>query len=114
MIDLYILEGRTPKRVDDWTRWSRWMRKADRYVRRTVIGPLTVSTEFLGLDHNWFGGVPLLFQTRVFGMEEDSYQTRCSTWDEAERAHAEARDFARGLVADAEHALAGFWSTLGR
>jgi hypothetical protein len=107
---LYILVGRTPRRVCNFARWTRWRLHGDRRVRRTIIGPLTVSTVFLGLDHNDSPGPPLLFECKVFGLGKDSYQTLCSTWDEAERAHEAACEFARGLVADAVRVLADIWT----
>jgi hypothetical protein len=50
-----------------------------------------VSTVFLGLDHR-FGsleGPPILFETMIFcdNKAVDQYQTRCSTWEEAEQQH---------------------------
>lgn len=42
---------------------------------------------FLGIDHNWGVGPPLLFETMVFGGWLDGEQERCSTWDEAEAQH---------------------------
>jgi hypothetical protein len=61
-------------------------------VGRTTIGEVTVSTAFLGLDHNRLGrGTPILFQTMIFGADGDSlHQNRCSTWEQAEAMHAEA------------------------
>lgn len=35
-------------------------------VAVTEIGPYTVSTVWLGLDHNYRGGPPLIFETMVF------------------------------------------------
>jgi hypothetical protein len=50
-----------------------------------------VSTVFLGLDHSWLSdGPPLIFETMIFGGPHSDHQTRASTWDEAERQHAEA------------------------
>ena len=46
-----------------------------------------VSTVFLGLDHAFDGGTPLLFETMIFGGEHDEYQERYATWDEAEAGH---------------------------
>ena len=46
-----------------------------------------VSTVFLGLDHNWNGGPPILFETMVFGGPHNEYQERYATWDQAEKDH---------------------------
>jgi hypothetical protein len=57
-------------------------------VRLTVQGDVSVSTVFLGLDHNFGeGGAPLLFETMVFGLPGEDCR-RYSTWAEAEEGHA--------------------------
>ena len=53
--------------------------------RSPGIGPLWVSTVFLGLDHRH--GDPLLFETMIFDGGKDDYQVRTSTWGQAEAAH---------------------------
>ena len=65
-------------------------------VAETIIGPVHISTVFLGIDHRHFGdGPPLLFETMIFGGTLDHFQNRCSTWDEAEAMHAEAVELVR-------------------
>lgn len=61
----------------------------NRIVKKTKKKEVEVSTVFLSLDHQFFGGVgpPLVFETMIFGGEHDLYQTRCSTWAEAENMH---------------------------
>jgi len=50
-----------------------------------------ISTVFLGVDHRLeLKGDPLLFETMIFGIENDEYQERCSTYKEALIQHAEA------------------------
>ena len=55
------------------------------------MGDLWVSTVFLGLDHS-FGESrePKLFETMIFGMDDDSYQVRSSTWELALEEHEKA------------------------
>ncbi|MEO9497665.1 MAG: hypothetical protein ABJG42_24540 [Vibrio splendidus] len=48
---------------------------------------VVISTVFLGLDHNPFGGKPILFETMIFGGKHDDYQERYCTWDEAAQRH---------------------------
>lgn len=69
-------------------------------VASTMIGEYHVSTVFLGLDHNFSptGEEPTVFETMVFDEHGDmNYQTRCSTYDQAELMHegacAEVRDW---------------------
>ena len=42
---------------------------------------------FLGLDHSFGSGPPLLFETMVFGGPLDEEMDRYTTWDEAEAGH---------------------------
>ncbi len=88
--DWYILDGKTPKRVDSLEEWAKWQATADRHVAQTKIGDVGISTVFLGLDHSHGYGSPLLFETMIFGGAHDQYQTRASTWNEAEAQHADA------------------------
>lgn len=50
-----------------------------------------ISTVWLGADHNWGGGQPILFETMVFGGGEQQDQTmwRWHTEDEARAGHTE-------------------------
>ncbi len=63
-----------------------------RRVASDTVDDYDVSTVFLGLDHGYgFSKKPLLFETMIFGKEPgDGYQTRCSTWKEAEEMHQKA------------------------
>ena len=99
----YRLLGRVAVPCSDLIEWSMWMGTANTQVAETKVGGLRVSTVFLGLDHNYSGtGDPILFETMIFGDDADSYQTRCSTWDEAERMHAAAEVVAASWVARAK------------
>jgi hypothetical protein len=60
-----------------------------RHVGKDEVGEVRVSTVFLGLDHSFSGGPPLLFETMVFGGEHDQAQWRYTTWQEAEIGHAQ-------------------------
>jgi hypothetical protein len=92
MIRHYILNGHTPVEVTDLRTWMRWLveNTDDRHVAWTEFEGGHVSTVFLGLDHNWFGSPPLLFETMIFGGPEDGYCERYSTWDEADAGHTRA------------------------
>ena len=87
----YILEGHTPVPVKDIHEWAdRWEKKDRRVKRDELFGGIVVSTIFLGIDHSWDEGFPVLFETMIFGGFYDQYQTRCSWWEEAECQHAVA------------------------
>jgi len=84
----YILSDKIPVPEPDILKWAMWFEAAPRTVARTEIDTgETVSTVFLGLDHNFFGGPPLLFETMVFGGKHNLYQVRYSTWEQAETGH---------------------------
>jgi hypothetical protein len=94
----YILDGHTAVQLTGRNiavRWARWFEKSRR-VAFADLGYCTVSTVFLGIDHNFYGGPPLLFETLVFANpmpgdgfpdEIDGRMRRYSTWDEAEAGH---------------------------
>ncbi len=91
MTTKYILEGKSPKPVDDILEWGKWFETADRYVEFTKMWlDVKVSTVFLGLDHSFDRGAPILFETMIFGGKQDQYQERYHTWEEAEVGHRQA------------------------
>lgn len=126
--EYYHLIGKLPVPVDDLFAWAAGaeLGKDAWRVAQTTVGPLNVSTIFLGMDHAWTPdpeAMAILFETMIFGHDEDAappptnlrelllgnqYQRRYSTWDEAEKGHAEAVEHARRLVeaADATWRLA--------
>lgn len=91
MSDKYMLYGKTPRPVYDLVSWARAFETMDRQVASTdVTEGVRVSTVFLGMDHAFGGGPPLLFETMIFGGPHAHDQWRYSTWEEAEKGHAEA------------------------
>ena len=99
MSGMYILDdlGR-PMEVDDVLVWGAWFETATRIVEQTVVGDrLLVSTVFLGLNHNYGTGAPILWETMVFkhngwqGTDFDGdYQQRYSSREKAEQGHRRA------------------------
>jgi hypothetical protein len=84
----YILRGHEVVTTDSLAAWGRMFDDSDhRIVGFDMVEDVRVSTVFLGLDHNFGGGPPLLFETMVFGGEYDQQCDRYSTWDEAEAGH---------------------------
>lgn len=89
----YVLDGHTPRAVSlhDWGMWFINHDEVRRVSFTDVSSEVSVSTVFLGIDHNFFGeGPPLLFETMVFGGEHDGEEWRTSTWEEAESTHRRA------------------------
>lgn len=62
----------------------------NRHIGHTVVGNAEVSTVFLGIDHGFGRGEPILFETMIFGGEHNGYQERYCTWKEAEEGHKRA------------------------
>ena len=86
----YILEDKKPKQVNDLEDWAMQFDHQNRIVKQDKIQDVKISTVFLGLDHSFDEGVPILFETMIFGGEHDGYQERYATWEEAEKGHEEA------------------------
>lgn len=88
-MDHFILDGKDPVLANNPMMWVGWFETANRMVAKTVISPneIEVSTVFLGLNHSFGWGAPLLFETLVFGGACDGLMDRYSTWDEAEAGH---------------------------
>lgn len=103
MIVYYTLLGRLPVPCADLAAWHHRLGSDDWNVDRTDVGCLSVSTVFLGLDHSWGDGPPQMFETMIFNDgEPEDYQTRCATWDEAEKMHALAVFIVTARIAAAD------------
>ena len=80
---------------DDW-RFSRSFEESKtRIIKQTNLPTAYVSTVFLGINHQFFDGPPIWFETMIFGGEHDGFQRRYSTIEEARTGHAETVIFAR-------------------
>lgn len=100
---LYILDGKTPVPCFDPSTWS--VSRRDKVVGRDQFGAVVISTVFLGMDHSFSGGTPVLFETMIFGGEYDGYQERYCTWDEAERGHQVACELVNKTAIDRDRKL---------
>jgi len=70
--------------------WAHWFEEADnkRRLARTVISrTVDVSTVFLGFDHGFDGGVPILWETLVFGGGMNEHMERYTTKESALAGH---------------------------
>jgi hypothetical protein len=87
----YILKNKKPVKVG-YSVYSTWMYAhwKERRVAWDEFGGVQVSTVFLGLDHSFGHGPPLLFETMIFNGPHDGWQMRATTWEEAEKAHQAA------------------------
>lgn len=82
-----------PSSASEWAEWFEGDPNR-RQVAKTMVPPGTsVSTVFLGMDHSWRDGSPLIFETMAFDEHGDMEaevlvdQRRCSIWDEALDQH---------------------------
>lgn len=102
----YILnEQGEPQECDDLMKWGRWMELPNaRRVAETFVNGIRISTVFLGLDHQFGRGEPILYETMVFGGPLDQESDRYHTRTEAERGHSQMVD--RVLAAQRESAVA--------
>lgn len=99
-----------PVRVREWSEWyeaaarkglADGLTNDPRRVAQTDLATVWVSTVFLGVNHQWGDGPPILFETMVFTREKfpkefagkikwhrDDLDTfRYSTWDDAVTGH---------------------------
>jgi len=62
MSDKYVLdENGQPVAEPDVLKWARWFERKDvRRVASDDVGDVNISTVFLGLDHAFGGGQPIL------------------------------------------------------
>lgn len=88
--------------VHDLLEWAKWFEheRPKQRIGYSDLGEYCVSTVFLGIDHSFEIGPPLLFETMIF-MKDNAYvkgeknifldyQERYSTWNEAKEGHKRA------------------------
>lgn len=84
--------------VDNVHIWSALYEEINRRVASDEIGEVRVSTVFIGLDHNFGDGPPLIYETMIFGGFHGDYCERYSTREEAEKGHKEAVLLVKGSL----------------
>lgn len=98
----YILDDERRPVKAELLEWAAWI---DKWENRSVAFDTTqlfdVSTVFLGIDHSWSKGPPVLFETMVFErkaeikeifgrlmpIRADVEQNRYVSWDDAQAGH---------------------------
>jgi hypothetical protein len=85
--DWYDLDG-NPVGRDDWERM--WDDFENRQIARTQVGDVDISTVWLGLNHQFGDGPPLIFETMIFGGTHDEWQWRYATKEAALAGHDQA------------------------
>lgn len=88
----YYLNDDHTYRPCECEEWASQFEKMDRTVAKHIVSGHLISTVWLGNNHAFYGGRPLLFETMVFKGDSsaDEYCRRYSTWDEAIDGHKKA------------------------
>ena len=83
------MKNGVPIQEPDLIKWGLWFEDHNdqRMVERTKIGDAEISTVFLGLNHAFGEGPPLLYETMVFGGALEGEMLRTATLEEAKAAH---------------------------
>ena len=82
--------------VDNLTEWMDLFYASDRNVMKTELPGVNISTVFLGINHQWGRGPPILYETMVFGGEHDEYTERYHTREEAINGHESTVKMVKG------------------
>lgn len=86
----YILVDGQPVPEPDYMNWMMWMSTANINVAADMVGDTRIDTSFLGINHNFGGeGLPILWETMVFGGNIADFTTRYSSLADAQKGHAE-------------------------
>jgi len=95
MSQFYILEGKTPRPVtiEEYVELEGFCSKSIKYT--DLPNNVLVSTVFLGFDRQIYPGAgpPILFETMIFGLNNEEYQERYCTYDEAIAGHQKAIEY---------------------
>ncbi len=89
----YILNSQgEPVECSDLMKWGRWfeVKRNQRIVKQEWVDNVRVSTVFLGLDHRWGKGPPILWETMTFSNRKqwNSECERCAGGrEQAEAMH---------------------------
>jgi hypothetical protein len=102
----WILEGRTPVRVEDMLAQVVWLTAGGEEQRRVgldEISGIEISTVFLGVEHGDGDGIrPNLFETMISGRsaEHGSWRRfhRYTNWDDAQRSHGTIVAFVKRMI----------------
>jgi hypothetical protein len=93
----YILDEKgNPVLEHDIRKWGMWMQDGEkrRVAWDFLASGVRVSTVFLGLDHSWNDGPPVLWETMIFGGQHEGYQERYTSLEEAVEGHKSALELA--------------------
>lgn len=86
--------------IDTYHKWNAGKPGLTEKVGNRMIGDVQISTVFLGLDHNHFGGgPPILWETMIFNWDgEEEYQERYTSHEDALAGHLKAVKLVRDSI----------------
>ena len=74
MLDRYVLNDKgEPVLCEDVIEWATKFEITKRRVAETTVDDLWISTVFLGLNHNWHEGPPVVWETMVFCNSDEDH-----------------------------------------
>lgn len=88
----YYDKAGNPISIEEWGRLMEDRDYATIGKEPMVIGdtPVEVSTVWIGINHNFSGeGLPIIFETMVFGGDHDQECVRYATESQAREGHAQ-------------------------
>lgn len=87
---------------DDISEWGKWFgqtyKDGTHWIANSKLRGMTISTIFLGIDHGFSLGPPILFETMIFGGYYNDYQERCCTYDQAMAQHVRVVQLVKNLT----------------
>lgn len=95
--EIYDING-NPITFDEF----RKIRTLNKRVALDNIDGVEVSTVWLGFNHQYGDGPPLIFETMIFGCsgDLDGYQERYSTLEQAQQGHKKATRLVMAALPD--------------
>jgi len=92
----YLLVNKKVVHEPGLMKWAHAMEKSERVIKQERLKGFYISTIFLGINHNYGEGKPLLFETMVFSENKktvddvmDGRTMRYTNYIEAEQGHQE-------------------------
>jgi hypothetical protein len=105
----YLLDDDNQPHPVDFEEMCAWRRSTENFnvLRKDDVAGVVVSTIFLGIDHGFGDGLPVLWETMVFRREADGSINYTDIDGERYTSHADA---IAGHTSVIDHALAGKYS----
>jgi hypothetical protein len=84
-MDYYKLDSKKRIRPCSQQTWAKFHNIPTKIIVQDTTNNGFVSTVFLGLNHQFSEGPPLIFETMIFGGTHDDYMARCTTYKQAQK-----------------------------